>query len=182
MAVRYSRIFGNQFIPVPVLHITTFQFINDFIPRPSPDIIVGLQYSIILACLMGVIGIFPRWMAGLVFLLGTHLTGMAQASNADSDDGTLVLCLLLILALVPSKYLYGWKNGFHLENRSANYHWPIVVLFIIVGSWYSYSALAKIIDTGPHWPIVLHLENLATGGIKQSLFLYSDFRFPFVSR
>jgi predicted DCC family thiol-disulfide oxidoreductase YuxK len=55
------------------------------------------------------------------------------------------------------------------------------VLFIIVSAWYSYSGLAKIIDIGPHWPIVLHLENLASVGIKQSLFLHSDFRFPFVS-
>ena len=180
-AFNYSRTLANQFVPLPVLHFTTFQFIYDFLPRPTPDVIAGLQYCIIFACLMGVLGVGARWMAGFVFILGAHLTGMVQASNADIDGGTLPLCLMLILTLVPSKYFYGWKNGFNLERRSENYHWPVVVLFIIVGSWYSFSGIAKIIDIGPHWPFVLHLEKLASIGIQQSLYLYSDYRNPLVS-
>ncbi len=180
-AFDFSRVFHSQFVPIPFLHVTTFQFIYEIIPRPLPETIALMQYIIIAACLCGIVGLWARWMAVISFVLAAHLTGMVQASSADVDSGTLILCLMFILALVPSRCFYGIQNGFTLDQRSGDFHWPPALLFIIVGAWYSFAGVNKIIDTGPQWPFTLHLDNLASAGMVEALFVYSDFRFPQIS-
>jgi hypothetical protein len=177
----YPRISTFGMWPIPLSYFTSFQFIYTVIPRPTPEIIFGLQWIIIISCCLGLFGLFPKWNALVSFLFGLHLTGLMQASNAELDGGTLALSLMFILALSPAKNFYGFKNGFLLTKRSIDYHWPIFLLFLLVGSFYTGSGMKKIIDIGPHWPFVLHLENLAAVGIERSLFLSSRFVNPFLA-
>jgi predicted DCC family thiol-disulfide oxidoreductase YuxK len=180
-AFNYPRSFLNEFLPIPLLHFTTFQFLYAVVPRPGPEIIGVLQWMIIGACCFGVLGLGAKWNAIVVFLLGSHLYGMMQSSNADLDSGNLALCLMLILALSPATNFYGLQNGFSLSKRRVDYHWPVALLFIIVGAFFSFSGLSKLIDVGPHWPFALHIENLAERGIEESLFLASRYRNPFIA-
>ncbi len=124
----FPRHFNYELWPVPLLHVSTFQFIYQVIPRPTPEVIAALQWAICIACTVGLIGMVPKGMAWLAFLLSAHLTGFAQASNADIDGGTLFLMAMLILALSPSHNFYGIKNGFSLGRRSVHYQRPIFLL------------------------------------------------------
>lgn len=178
----YPRGFVLELWPLPFLHFTSFQFIYAVLPRPNPEAIFILQLVVIGACCLGIIGLFPRLCAAVAFGIGLHLTGMMASSNSIIDGGTLALCMLLILALSPSGNFYGFKNGVSLSKRSPNYHWPVFLVLLLIGSFYTYAGLNKIIDVGPHWPLVLHLENLAPVGIERSLFLGSRYANPFVSQ
>ncbi len=180
-AFDFPRAYPGELWPVPPLWITTFQFVYDFLPRPSADGMRVMQYAVIGASLAGLLGILPRVSAGVAFVLAAHLTGMAQSSNADVDGGTVILCLMLILALSPSASFYSLQNGFHPLRRSVDHHWPVFLLFLVVGCFYTFSGLNKLIEIGLDWPFTLHLENLAEVGIEQSLFRSDRFRIPAVS-
>jgi hypothetical protein len=88
---------------------------------------------------------------------------------------------MLILALSPAESFYGPRNGFSLNKRGVEYHWPIFLMFFVVGSFYTLSGLNKIVDVGPHWPFVLHLEKLAAVGIENALFVSNRYVNPVVS-
>ena len=177
-AFQYPRCPPVELLPVPVLHFTTFQFIYTFIPRPSPEVITGMQGLVMAACALGMIGILPKVCAWIAFLLAAHMTGMMQSSNAELDGGCIALATALILALSPSESFYGPRRGFSLSRRGVGYHWPVFLLFLVVGAYYSLSGLNKLVDVGPHWPFVLHLENLATTSTEDSLFLSSRYANP----
>jgi len=163
-----------------LLYFTDLQFIYSFIPRPTSEVIYYLQWTVIMCCCLGLLGIFPKWNAVISFSIGLHITGMMQTSNSIIDGGTLALCLILILALSPSRCFYGFKNGLSISKRGVHYHWPVFLLFLLVGSYYTYAGLNKIIDIGPHWPFVFHLENLAAVGIERSIFVFNRYADPYV--
>jgi len=100
-------------------------------------------------------------MALLAALPALHITGMMQASNSELDGGTLLLCALLILSVSPRASFYrlgrrfpGNKSG--RDYRDVAHHWPVFLLLLTVGLFYSYVGLNKLVDVGPHWPAVLH--------------------------
>lgn len=179
-AFAYPRNYQTELWPLPPLHFTTLQFLYDFLPRPSVEVIRGMQITVVGASLLGFLGIFPRLAAALAFLLAAHVTGFAQSSNADVDGGTMALCLMLILALSPRSNFYGWKR-FDLHARSTDHHWPVFLLFLVVGSYYTFSGINKVVEIGPEWPFTLHLEHLAEVGIEQTLFRSDRFRIAPVS-
>lgn len=180
-AFDFPRAYPNELWPVPPLWFTTFQFVYEFLPRPSAEGVRAMQYAVIGASLAGLLGILPRLAAAVAFAFAAHLTGMAQASNADVDGGTAILCSMLILALSPAQSFYSLRNGFHPLRRSIHHHWPLFLLFLVVGLDYSFSGLNKLVEIGPHWPFVLHLERLAAVGVEQSLFRCDRFRIPAIS-
>lgn len=167
--------------PVPLLHFTSLQFIYAVLPRPTPQVIAGLQIVIVLACLCGLAGLAPRWSALAAFVLGLHVTGLMQSSNSELDGGTLALCSMLILALSPRESFYRAGKSLTLSRRHPDYHWPLFLLLMVVGVYYTTAGLNKIVDIGPHWPFVLHLDRLAERGIERSLFVASRFAAPSVA-
>jgi|GEM_PF-1567961 hypothetical protein len=169
-AFNYPRTFGMELWPIPLLHLTTFQFIYDIIPRPNQPVILTMQFCVIGASGTGLLGIRPKLCAIVAFAFAMHLTGMVQASNAEIEGGTLALCAILVLALSPSTAFYRWGHNCRLSQRNTAFHWPVFLFLMIVGCFYSLAGLNKVIDVGPHWPFVAHLEHLATYSIETSLF------------
>jgi len=174
-------VYGTWPFPVPMSYFTTFQFIYQFSPLPSESTIFLIQVIIIVSCVFGIIGIYPKACALIAFFLGVHLTGMVQITNSEIDGGTIALCSLLVLALSPGKSFYGLTNGYSFTHRHSRYHWPIFLLFLIIGSFYTSAGINKIVDVGIHWPFVLHLDHLAEVGIENSIFLSSRYVSPSVS-
>lgn len=180
-AFEFPRPYPSELWPVPPLFFTTFQFVYELVPRPSADGVRLLQYLVVGASLAGFLGLFPRLAAWVVFLVGAHVTGMGQSSNMDVDGGTVALCLMLVLALSPAGNFYGLRNGFHPLRRSVDHHWPVFLLFVVVGSFYTFSGVNKVVEIGPWWPFTLHLENLAGVGVEQAVFVSDRFRIPAVA-
>jgi len=176
----YPRSNFLELWPTPILEWTTFQFIYEFIDRPDAEGIFIIQLFVISFAILGLIGLFPKLSAIICFTLASHVTGMVQSSNAEIDGGTLALVALLVLAISPRSAFYR-INKFTPSERSPNYQWPIFILFLLVGYYYSFAGINKIIDVGPHWPFVLNLENLALRGIENSLFISNRYVNPAIS-
>lgn len=180
-AFEFPRTYLVEFLPIPALWFTSFQWIYSFVPRPGPEAIGAMQVAVVVASLSGAAGLFPRVSAWVAFSFATHVTGMAQSCNMDLDGGTLALCSLLILGLSPQGAFYSWRDGFHPTRRSVDHHWPLFLLFLVVGSYYTFAGLNKWIEVGLAWPLTLHLDMLAAVGIEQSLFVSQRLRLPAVS-
>jgi hypothetical protein len=128
----------------------------------------------------GLIGFHPKKAAIAAFVLGMHFTGMVICSNAPIDGGTLELCALLILALSPAEAFYRLGRDRSLSRRSVNFHWPVFLLLMAAGCFYTFAGINKIKDVGLHWPFVLHLENLASAALERSLFKWGRYSHPTV--
>jgi len=176
----YPRTFSFELWGTPLLHFVSFHFIYDFIPIPSADLIAFMQYGVVAACLAGLIGLFPKISAIIAFILAIHITSFMHASNAEIDGGALALCLVLILALSPKSNFYSLKK-FEPFKRKIDHHWPVFLLFLFVGAFYTMGGLNKVFDVGPHWGSVVGLDRLALHGLENSLFVSSRFVEPWVS-
>ena len=166
----YPRLVTNTY-PSQVLELFNFHWIHWFVEYPSSKTLQYLQGSCLLMSLIGLLGILPRIMAGLLFVLLTYFTGLIQATNAELEGGTLLLVSLLVLAISSKNCFYSlffWKNKM---DASKENRWPIILLLLFVGAFYTTSGINKIIDVGPWWPFSLHLENLGVFSMEDSLFL-----------
>lgn len=162
--------------PVPWAYFTTGQFIYQWLPHPSPGMIEMLQWIIIGIAMLGVCGVVPKLAAILSFLLVNHLVGMEILFNSNMDGSTtLPLCLLLVLAVSPAESFYRY-NRFNRNSRSVHYHWPVFLYLLLVGAYYTTAGLNKVIEVGPHWPFVLHLERLAAQNLETAIFVSSQYR------
>ena len=65
-----------------------------------------------------------------------------------------------------------------LNIQKYGFLWPLFLLLLTVGLFYTFSGLNKIVDIGPHWPFVLHLDRLGDRGLERSLFLAERFVLP----
>lgn len=164
---------------LPPAFFTTFQFIYWLIPRPGPGAIDLMQLTIVLSCLAGMLGLWPRTAARLAFLLGLHLVGFMQASNAETEGGEVALVAMLILSLSAKEAFYSHSHGFHPGRRAVENHWPLFLLMGMVGAFYFTSGLNKLVDIGPLWPFQLHLDRGAAASLRDSVFLTARYSHPF---
>lgn len=171
----YSRGLWHELFPVPLSYITSFQFIYEFIPYPSPPTIKFIQLLIVLFSFFLLFGILPRLSAQISSILYIHVLGMMQSIDGEIDGGTLLVVLFLILSISPSNYFYkllGKTNNKELKN------WPIFLLLVFVGCFYSFAGINKLIDVGFGFPFTLNLNNLGVHTIEKSIFLSSRNYFP----
>ena len=166
---QFPRMHANLW-SVPFSYLTTFQFIYHWIPRPAPDTLRLLQLIGIFSCMSGFLGIFPRFCAWIVFVLGAHLTGFVQSSNADIEGGSLIVLATLILALARTGTHYNIFRSPKFGFESAHYHWPIFLFILSISVYYGAAGLNKLIDIGPHWPFILHLDWVGHSYIGHSFF------------
>jgi hypothetical protein len=170
--------------PIPLSYLTTGQFIYAFLPRPGPETLAVMQWIVIVAAMLGILGIGAKTCAIVCFVLAAHITGLLISCNAPLEGGTLLLSLLLVLALSPRQSFYGpiWAKGLRKrERRAAEYHWPIFLAWLLIGSFYTMSGLNKLIDVGPHWPFLLHVDRWAEVQIEASLVSSSYYCEPWLA-
>ena len=151
----YPRGLFHEIFPIPLSYFTTCQFIYEFIPFPSPYFIGIIQFSIIVSSIFVLIGVIPRIMSIFSFLLYLHLIGIMQSIDGEIDGGTLLIILFLILSMSPSDFFYK-INSVDVKNKIPQ--WPIYLLLIFVGSFYSFAGLNKILNVGLSFPFTLDLE------------------------
>lgn len=174
----YPRGLWHELFPVPLSYLTSFQFIYEFIPFPSPPIIKVIQFLIVLFSFFLLLGILPRLSAQICSILYIHVLGIMQSIGGEIDGGTLLVVLYLVLSISPSNYFYklfGKTKNDELKN------WPIFLLLIFVGCFYFFAGMNKLIDVGFQFPLTLHLENLGFHTIEKSIFLSSRNYFPSIT-
>ena len=177
----YPRPVTSVYPPSFILEIINFHWIYNFIELPSVNTLESLQTIVIYIATCGLLGIFAKQASMVCFFAYLHLTGFMQATNSEIDGGTLCFIALLVISVTNSKSLYSifQKNS---TIKSNDNRWPIYLLFLFVGSFYTYAGINKIIDTGPHWPFVLHLDYWAVRMQESSVFLSSRYCYPELSQ
>lgn len=176
----FNRRFVMEISSFKILKLSTFQFIYDFINRPSPACIESIQLAIIVLCICGFLGFFPRLMAFLSLILSLHITGFIIITNAEIEGHCLIFISMIILVVSPRDLHYK-INRFKPFKKGNDNLWPIYLLIFLIGSYYSMSGLNKIIDCGLNWPFKLHLENQANRSIDESIFYFSRFSSPYIA-
>ena len=73
-----------------ILKLSTFQFLYDYISRLSPSTIEYIQLVIIILCIFGFLGIFPRIMAFFSLIFSLHIFGFIVTSNAEIEGHCLI--------------------------------------------------------------------------------------------
>ena len=165
--------------PFAVSKYVTFQFIYDYIPRPDEPGMRILQWILIISCLFGLLGILSRCSAMVAGAISLHFNGYLMASDGPFDGCTLLICSFLTLALVPSKTFYSWRR-ISVRNKRVDYHWPLLVIMLFIGAFYTSSGLLKVIEIGPHWPFLLRLDMLAEYQTNTSVFVSTKYVSPLV--
>jgi len=178
----YPRWITNLY-PVSGAYIFTFQFLHDLgLPRLGQSGLNILQLSGILFSVGGLLGILPRFCAWALLAVLVYLTGLIQATNAEIDGGTLCLVALFCVAVSEkgSPYAFSKKVKTPIWEQSPKYRWPVFLFFMLVSAFYVMAGINKLVDVGPQFPFVLHLENLATKGIENSIFASSRYVHPVI--
>lgn len=179
----YPREISMELTPFPICNLTTFHFIYDWIPSPSVGCLVFLQIAAVIFCVLGVLGILPKLSAWICFLLGLHLTGFTLATNGDIEGSIVCLYGLFSLAIAPREAFISVLKAPRL-NEIFEKHWyyqfPVFVFMLLTGFYYSFAGLEKLIETGFHWPFVLHPEWLAENGVLRSMFLSNRYSHPLI--
>ena len=162
----------------PISHWLNLNFLYDYWGHPSYEFLFTIQLVGIVLAICGLIGFLPKPAALVCFIIKIHLTGLVQSTNAEIDGGSLCMVVLLILSISPSKCFYSLTCKSPKLKRHVDYHWPIFLLLLVVGCFYSYSGINKIVQVGLFWPFSLHLENLIFTGLEESIFYSSRLVVP----
>ncbi len=161
----------HSYWKTPWFTYTTFQFIYDFVPRPSVTVIRNLQFVIVGAAFCGLLGIFPRIMAWVAFILGAHLIGsFLQASDTIDASTTVLLFLVLVVAIFPRHAHYTIGRSRPLE-LCEKYHGPYFLILFFMTMYYCLSAINKVVDIGPDWFLQARLDLFSIHAIEKSLFV-----------
>lgn len=165
----------------PPFYYLSFQFIYHFVPYLNTAIIYVLQWLVVSLALFGLCGILPKWCAWICFVIAYHFVGIELLCNGNMDAATtLQLCAMLILAIAPSQAYYKFRKDNSLSRSSVQFHWPVFLFLLTVSVYYTTAGINKIVDTGPHWPLTLHLDKLSRAGLESSLFLGHTYNNPAV--
>lgn len=144
----------------PLVHeVVSFAWVHKFF-WPTPEFLNGLQLIILLACVLAFLGYAARACSLVVFTGLLYQTSLMQMTNSELDGGTLVLALCLWFA-VQKKGLI--SRVFSRAAKTPTKHAGEAILGsqMIVGAFYFYSGLNKLVDVGPGFPWQLSLPNLA---------------------
>ena len=177
----FPEIYNMQtwyFLSKPISHWLNLNFLYDYLGHPGYEFLLTIQVVGIAIAICGLIGFLPKQAALLCFIIKIHLTGLLQSTNANIDGGSLCMAVLLILSVSPSKCFYSLTRKSTKPKRHVDYHWPIFLLLLVVGCFYSYAGINKIVHVGLFWPFSLHLENLIFTGLEDSIFYSSRFVAP----
>jgi hypothetical protein len=91
-----------------------------------------------------------------------------QTTNSEVDGGTLVLALTLWFSVQKKSTITPiWRPSSEKEGNSSS---ALIGSQMIIGSFYFYSGLNKIVDVGFDFPLRLSLQNLAEERRLQILF------------
>ena len=162
----------------PISHWLNLHFLYDYWGQPSYQFLYTIQLIAVAIAICGLIGFKPKIAAFLCFIIKFHLTGFFQATNAEIDGGSLCMAALLVLTISPARSFYSLTSKSSKPKRHVDYHWPIFLLWLVIGCFYSYSGINKIVQVGLFWPFSLHLENLIFTGLEDSMFYSSRFVAP----
>ena len=167
--------FNVGLYPPIILKLINFHWIYYFIDYLSPNAITNLQKLLVLFSLSGFLGFLPRRCAMIIFFGYLHIIGYMQATNSEIDGGTLVFIGLLTVIISPNLYSIKNNNSFkkHNDNR-----WPVYIFLMLVGSFYLFAGLNKIIDIGINWPFTLDLDKFIYVIKERSVFLSSRLTHP----
>jgi len=171
----YLRGLFHELFPIPLSYLTTFQFIYELIPFPSPEAISIIQLTIVASSVFLILGILPKLFSIISFLLYLHLLGLMQSLDSEIDGGTLLIILFFIFSLSPKSYFY--KIG-RWKPKEIQLNWPVFLLFIFVGSYYSFAGINKLIDVGLGFPFSLDLEKWNLFATQKSIFITSRNFYP----
>lgn len=168
----YSRCYLVEYLPIELIRWTTLHFIYFVVPLPGVQFLEVLQYTIVLAGLAGAIGLWPRKCAWVSLLIGLHLSGFVSATNSPFDGTMLPLCMMLCIALAPARAHYALfpVQAIRRGRLLADYQWPVWLLMFLAAGFYTICGLDKLIEIGPHWAFVLHLEKYAARAAEMALF------------
>lgn len=158
----------------PWFYYTSCQFIYEFIPRPGVAPLAAMQVIIAVASAAGLAGIFPRAMAWVCFVIGTHLFGLFLPGGATMDgSATALMFLNLNVAIAPKGCHYEIGRPFTPYAREEKYHWPNFLLVFFLSAYYFAAAANKILDTGFDWPLTATIDGFSLNAIEKSVFLSS---------
>lgn len=149
----------TKFYPPPVHEVLSAAWLHR-VYWPSPEFLSYLQLLIVLACVLGLLGYAPRAASLVIFLGLLYQTTLMQMTNSEVDGGTLVLALSLWFAVQKKGAISG---TFSRAARTQRKHAVEAILGsqMIVGAFYFYSGVNKLVDVGPGFPWKLSLPNLA---------------------
>lgn len=170
----YPRFITNLYPPKLTLELINFHWIYNILDYPTSDTIVIIQYILIIFSLLGLLGVFNKYTPIVCFFGYLHLTGFVQAATSEIDGGTVCILALFVLMVSNKKAFYTLFN----QNKwltTIDNRWPIVLLMLLIGSYYLFAGLNKIIDVHPLWPFTLHLDNLAIVMEERSIFVSSRY-------
>ncbi len=173
---RYS--INSYWDPPLYYYFPGFLFIYRWVPHLSPHGL-GILQSVTagFACL-GLVGVFPRLSAWVVFVLFGHLCALYLYISRTLDGSTTIpLGMIFILGLTQSGTLYyiGKPSSWKMAPR---YSWPVALYWLYIAYYYSHSGLNKGIESSWLWPLQNHLENFAKERLEQSLFISEPLNFP----
>ena len=176
-AFNYHRWWLADLWPVPASHFSTFQFIYNIFPHPSVDIIALIQYAIIISGILGIFGIGPKICSGVIFLLASHLDGIMISADAETSGGSIMLATTLLFLFIPYKAFYHFRPKKQLSislSKALVDTTTLVLSFqLIVGIFYFFAGINKIVDVGPHWPFTVRIDLLAES-VKENQFLVTE--------
>lgn len=173
----YPRWITHIYPPGLTVELLNFHWIYTFVSYPGVEVIWWLQLFVLLFAVCGILGIFVKASALLSFFGYLHMVGFVQATNAEIDGGSLCLATLLVVCIANKSSYYSLFKKNPIAKNTSN-RWPVYILFLLVGAFYTFAGLNKLIDVGPHWPFSLHLDYWADAMRERSVFVSSRYVYP----
>ncbi|MDA7662200.1 DUF393 domain-containing protein [Verrucomicrobia bacterium] len=146
----------NVYPPFLFIELVNFHWIYWFFDRPGVLVLEILQGLLLLLGVSGLLGIYPRICARVILIGIVHLLGFMHSSNAELDGSTLALVAMASLSISPEENFYSIRSRLRAGRIAI---WPIYFLWLFVGAFYTSAGLNKLLDIGPHWPLVLNLDS-----------------------
>ena len=159
----YPRWTVGDLWAVPPLHLTTLQFIYDFLPYPTPEQIRLLQYLICFLSVIGIFGIAPKISSWGVFILASHIEGLLISSDAEISGATVLLACLLLFCFCPNSAFFSIRASrrYSLCRKTRASTFLVFNYSLILALFYFLPGVNKIIDCGLNWPVTVRLDLLS---------------------